>query len=187
MGERREVRRAVRVRRAGSWSPEAEVDRVVLDSDRRRRRRIALECASGEPLLLDLPEATALRDGDGLELEGAGPGSGATGGIVRVVAAPEPLAEITAPDRGTLLRIAWHLGNRHLPVELLDDRLRVLQSSVIEAMVAGLGGVVGRVTAPFEPEAGAYAAGHDRYDRHHDQHDSGAQHHHQHGTSHRHG
>jgi urease accessory protein len=144
---------------------------VVLDSDRRRRRRIALECASGAQLLLDLAETTALRDGDGLELEGGA----LSGAIVRVVAAPERLAEVTAANRGYLLRIAWHLGNRHLAVELLDDRLRMREDSVIEAMVVGLGGAVRRVTAPFEPEGGAYAATHDHphgTSRAHESHES---------------
>ena len=170
-------RRAVRLLRAGAWPSEAEVDRVVLDSEHRRRRRISLACASGAPLRLDLPETTVLRDGDGLELEGGG----IARGIVRVVAAPEPLAEITAADRGALLRIAWHLGNRHLPVELHDDRLLIQQDFVIETMVAGLGGVIRRVAAPFEPERGAYAAGHQH------QHHVAAPHHHSRGPSHGHG
>jgi urease accessory protein len=81
------------------------------------------------------------------------------GGIVRVQAQAEPLAEIHAHDEGDLVRIAWHLGNRHLPVQLLGDRIRIRTDHVIEAMVEGLGGHVNHVAAPFDPEAGAYAGG----------------------------
>ena len=114
-------------------------------------------------MLIDLPQAVRLRDGDGLVVET---------GIVRVQARPEPLLEIHAHDDGELVRIAWHLGNRHLPVQLLGDRIRIRADHVIEEMVEGLGGHVDAIEAPFDPEAGAYAAGgghhhHDHDDDHH--------------------
>ena len=80
-------------------------------------------------------------------------------------ARPEPLLEIHAHDEGELVRIAWHLGNRHLPVQLLGDRIRIRADHVIEDMVKGLGGHVDEIEAPFDPEAGAYAGGHHH---HHD-------------------
>jgi urease accessory protein len=141
---------------AGSWDIGREVDRVLIDYDRRHRRRIRLETEAGGDVMLDLPQAVALRHGDGLEL--------ADGGVVRVVARPEPLAEIHAHAAGELVRIAWHLGNRHLPVQLLDDRIRIRRDHVIEAMVEQLGGHVGHIEAPFDPEAGAYAGGHRHLD-----------------------
>lgn len=111
----------------------------------------------GTPVLLDLAEATVLRGGDALELDG--------GGLVEVVAAPESLAEITGQTAAATVRIAWHLGNRHLPVQLVGRRLRIRRDHVIEAMVAGLGGRLVSIEAPFDPEGGAYSGG-----RHHHPH-----------------
>ena len=148
---------------AGSWDAAREVDQVLIDFDRRFRRRIRLETMSGQAVLLDLPQAVRLRDGDGLVVDA---------GVVRVVAQAEALAEIHAHSDAELVRIAWHLGNRHLPVQLLGDRIRIRQDHVIEAMVDGLGGHVERLLAPFDPEAGAYAGGHSHA------HDDDDDHHH---------
>ncbi len=170
-------RRAVAVARSGSWDMRGAVGTVTLDWDHRHRRRIMLTLDGGGAVLLDLADTTVIRDGDGLELEG--------GGIVRVVAAPEDVCDIaaTAPDR--LARIAWHLGNRHLPVEILADGLRIRDDHVIVAMLKGLGATVARKRAPFTPEGGAYGGasasghahdhdhdhghghGHGRHDHHH--------------------
>lgn len=144
---------------AGSWNLAQEIDQVLIDFDRRFRRRIRLDTVSHRSVLLDLPQAVRLRDGDGLQVEG---------GFIRVVAQPEALAEIHAHTDAELVRIAWHLGNRHLPVQLHGDRIRIRQDHVIEAMVEGLGGHVERIEAPFDPEAGAYAGGHQH---HHDDDD----------------
>jgi urease accessory protein len=151
--------RASAVLAAGTWSD--PVDEVLIDFDRRHRRRIVLTTEKGDELLIDFPQAVRLRDGDGLALE--------AGGIVRVRARPEPLLEIHAHDDGELVRIAWHLGNRHLPVQLLGDRIRIRADHVIAEMVEGLGGHVEEIDAPFDPEAGAYApgAGH-HHDHDHD-------------------
>jgi urease accessory protein len=157
--------RAHAVLPAGSWDDKSQVGRVLIDSDYRHRRRIMLRTEDGDELLLDLPQTTQLKEGDGLHLD--------DGGIVRVCARPEPLLEIHAHDEGSLVRIAWHLGNRHLPVQFVGERIRVHADHVIEDMVAGLGGHVERIEAPFDPEAGAYAAGHLAH--HHDHDDA---HHH---------
>jgi urease accessory protein len=151
---------------ARSWNTAQAVDTVLIDFDRRHRRRILLTTETGAALLLDLAEAARLRDGDGLVLD--------SGGIVCVRARPEPLAEIHAHDAADLVRIAWHLGNRHLPVQLIDDRIRIRTDHVIEAMVEQLGGHVDRIDAPFDPEAGAYAGGHG----HHHGDDEDHPHHH---------
>ena len=118
----------------------------------RHRRRIALQTESGCDFLLDLPQAVRLREGDGLVLD--------RGGVVRVRAKPEPLLEIGAGDAATLVRIAWHLGNRHLPVQVAGPLLRIRADHVIAEMVTQLGGNAVPVEAPFDPEAGAYAGGH---------------------------
>ena len=137
---------------AKSWDPTLSTDEILIDYDRRHRRRIVLKTQSGQEILLDLPQATRLRDGDGLQLQ--------SGAIIRVRARPEPLAEIHAHSDAELIRIAWHLGNRHLLVQLLRDKIRIRQDHVIEAMVEQLGGHIDRIEAPFDPEAGAYAGGH---------------------------
>ena len=142
--------RAISVLPAGQWG--VAVDEIRLDFDRRHRRRILLRTEGGHDLMLDLPYVTRLRHGDGLVRE--------DGAIVRVVAAPEKLLEIHAHDDAELIRIAWHLGNRHLPVQLLGDRIRIRHDHVIAEMVEQLGGHVDAVEAPFDPEAGAYAGGH---------------------------
>ena len=125
------------------------VDAVTLAYVDRHRRRIRLVADSGVAFLLDLPRAQHFADGDGLELD--------TKGYVRVCAALEPVLEIDAVDRAGLLRIAWHLGNRHLAVQVVGDRLRIREDHVIAEMVSGLGGRITRLEAPFDPEFGAYA------------------------------
>ena len=143
--------RASRVAASGAWA-EPAVDLVVLDFDLRHRRRAMLRTEGGREVLLDLVAAARLRDGDGLCLD--------EGGIVRVVAKPEPVLDIRAGDAAALVRVAWHLGNRHLPVQVLGDVLRIRADHVIAGMVAGLGGTATAREAPFDPEPGAYAGGH---------------------------
>lgn len=140
--------RATSVARAGAW-PEAEArDRVVLDFDERFRRRKVLLGEGGLQFLLDLEEAVALRDGDALALEG--------GGYVRVAAADENLVEVRGANAEALARLAWHLGNRHLPVAIKGDRLLIRDDHVIVDMLKGLGASVRAVREPFDPEGGAY-------------------------------
>ena len=159
----RAVKRASQVLRAGTWRAGEAIDRVVLDADERYRRRIALIGESGARFLLDLPEATALRDGDGLLLD--------DGRIIVVAAKPEPLVEIAASgvlDRAAAVaRLAWHLGNRHAEVQIIGGRLRMRRDHVLEEMLARLGAVVTPIEAPFEPERGAYRLER-RLDRRHD-------------------
>jgi urease accessory protein len=146
------MRRASEVRRAGSWNAATAIDRVVLDAAERHRRRIVLNGECGTQFLLDLPHATALRDGDGLVLE--------DGAIVGVAGRPEPLLEIAAGSAHALARIAWHIGNRHTDVQVVGDRLRIRRDHVLEEMLRGLGARLTPIEAPFEPEAGAYAHRH---------------------------
>ena len=159
--------RATSVQAAGTWQGKPH-DVVVLDFDERHRRRISMRGVRGTAFLLDLAEAVALRGGDALLLD--------TGDLIEVVAAPEPLAEITGADAAAAIRIAWHLGNRHLPVQLVGKRLRIRRDHVIEDMVAGLGGRVVAIEAPFDPEGGAYAGGGHSHAHGHDHGDGG--HHH---------
>ena len=125
-------------------------DVVALDLEGRRRRRHVVETRSGETILIDLPEPPRLTHGAGLVLE--------DGTIIRVQAMPEPVVEIKAKD---LAKIAWHLGNRHLPTEIHDQALRIRPDHVIEAMLQGLGAELRHLHAAFEPEAGAYGKHHE--------------------------
>ncbi len=162
--------RATKVFPADAWSHVA-TDTVVLDFDHRHRRRLRMEGEGGLVFLLDLPEAVAIRNGDGLLLE--------DGRIVAVKASDEPLLEIRASDPLHLVRLAWHLGNRHLPVQIEADRLLIREDHVIEAMLQSLGAVTAHVAAPFDPEGGAYeGGGHGHHHGH--SHDHG----HEHGHGH---
>jgi urease accessory protein len=141
------MKRGWAVRRAGFWNPATAIDRVVLDAGDRHRRRIMLKGDRGEDFLLDLDEAVALRDGDGIMLE--------DGSIVLVAGQAEPLAEVAVRTPLALVQLAWHLGNRHTDVQVVGGRLRFRRDHVLEEMAAGLGGAVTTIEAPFDPEAGA--------------------------------
>src|SRR5437588_9193240 len=143
------MRRAIAVHTRGHWPEEAAVDTVTLLYLDRHRRRIRLVADSGAPFLLDLARAQHLTEGDGLEFD--------NGSYIRVSAAAEPVIEIAADSPAELLRIAWHIGNRHLPLQAVEDRLGIRADHVIAAMVEGLGGQVTWINAPFDPEIGAYA------------------------------
>ena len=154
--------RATEVLGQHRWTQSA-ADTVVLDFDDRHRRRMAMTGTRGLEFLLDLENAVALRGGDALVLE--------DGRLVEVVAAAEPLVEIRGADPLHLVRVAWHLGNRHLPTQIMPKGLRIRRDHVIEAMVKGLGARIIDIEAPFDPEGGAYAqAAHDHaaHDHSHD-------------------
>jgi urease accessory protein len=146
------MKRACEIKPAGAWNETSAVDSIALDAHERHRRRIVLTTESGTKFLLDLPQATALRDGDGLLLD--------DGAIVRVAGRPEPLLEIAAANASELARLAWHIGNRHIDVQIAGDRLRIRRDHVIEDMLRGLGARITAIEAPFEPEGGAYAHHH---------------------------
>jgi urease accessory protein len=142
------MRRAVRVIRKGSFAAGGDEDSIVLDFDERYRRRTTLFTQKRRAVLLDLDEVTHMREGDALVLT--------DGSLVLITAKQEPLMEITAPEPGRLIAIAWHLGNRHLPVQFERNALRIRADDVIAQMVRGLGGEVCALSAPFDPEGGAY-------------------------------
>jgi urease accessory protein len=141
--------RAVAVHRAGSWDGPA-ADRIALDYETRQRRRLALTAVGGLAFVLDLPRPSALRPGDALALE--------DGRLIAIEAAAEALTEARVMDENALARLAWHVGNRHLPAEIGAGWLRIRRDPVIAEMLRGLGAEVCEVEAPFSPEPGAYAA-----------------------------
>ncbi|CCQ72722.1 urease accessory protein UreE [Magnetospira sp. QH-2] len=145
------LRRAIAVLPQGHWTGDP-VGTITLAFADRHKRRIRMIDDGGEAFLLDLPDAVLLGDGDGLELDG--------GGVIEVRAAEESVVDIACTDAAHAARIAWHIGNRHTAVQVLDGgRLRMADDLVMVHMVEGLGGAVSRTTAPFEPEGGAYASG----------------------------
>lgn len=162
------MQRTTALIRRADMAGKVAADTITLVRADRWRRRIVLKTDGGHDLLLDLPEATYLAQGDGLLLE--------TGAFVKVVAAREPLLEIHGHSPADLARIAWHIGNRHTACEVTAAALYIQPDHVLEQMVLGLGAHVHHVMRAFEPEGGAY--GH-----------KGAlleSHHHPHGPDHAH-
>lgn len=143
--------KAVNVLKAGRWTAKP-ADTVTLDHDRRHRRRILLTSDRGCEFLLDLGHTVALKHGDALELN--------DGTVVAVQASPEALLEVRAQNQDHLVRLAWHLGNRHLEAQIEPERILIRPDHVIADMLAKLGASVRPVTEPFQPEAGAYSHGH---------------------------
>ena len=158
------MKRAIEVIRAGHWPVAEKVDTVTLPFDDRYRRRLRMLGDGRTDFLLDLVEPIVLRTGDGLRL--------AEGGYVEVRAAEEDLVEVRGHDPAAFARLAWHLGNRHLPAEIGSDRILIRDDHVIVDMLKGLGAEVRKVRAPFDPEGGAYGQhNHDPGHRHGALHD----------------
>ena len=142
------MRRAIAHAKNGDWPTSKAMDGVTLDYDARHRRRYRLRTNGGEDVLLDLAEAVAMADGDGLRLD--------DNHWLSVQAGQENLIETTADNFEHLTRVAWHLGNRHLPAAISANRILIRPDHVIESMVIGLDASIHPVTEPFQPEYGAY-------------------------------
>ena len=151
-------------RPAGFWPKEKAAGTLTLDFDARHRRRIRLTTDQGEEVILDLPKAVAMAEGDGLLLE--------DGNWVKVRAAAELIVEVRHKDPNELTRLAWHLGNRHLPTEIRNQLLLIRPDHVIEHMLHGFGAELVVVRAPFQPDGGAYTTHGHRHD-----HDDRGHHH----------
>ena len=124
-----------------------------LPFESRQKSRLKARLVSGEEVGLKLPRGEILRGGDLV--------TASDGRVIEIVAEPEKLLHIETKE---LAKIAYHLGNRHVPVQVGGDFLRIAQDHVLEEMVGKLGARVSHVEAPFEPEAGAYAGGHHQHD-----------------------
>jgi urease accessory protein len=134
-------------------APQAHADaELSMPFEQRRKTRQRALLATGEEVGLFLDRGVVLRGGDCLLSE--------DGRVVRVVAAAEALMEVKSTDADVLARAAYHLGNRHCPVEIGNGVLRFPADHVLAEMLVGMGLAVASISAPFEPEAGAYAAGH---------------------------
>jgi len=143
-------------RPAGHWPKEKAAGVLTLDFDTRHRRRIRLTTDEGKDVLLDLPKAVAMADGDGLRLD--------DGKWLMIQAAAELVVEIRHQDPNKLMRLAWHLGNRHLPTEIRGKVLRIRPDHVIEDMLQSLGADLLNMQVPFQPEGVAYNS----HGHHHD-------------------
>jgi urease accessory protein len=128
---------------------------LVLPFDLRQKSRLLTRLADGEEVGLMLERGTVLRGGDRLRAD--------DGRVVGIVAADEALMEARCDDAAGLARCAYHLGNRHTPVEVRVDAVRFAADEVLGGMLRGLGARVESLAAPFEPEAGAYAGGHSHH------------------------
>jgi urease accessory protein len=123
-------------------------DLVLLAHDERRVRRKMLRLVHGDEILIDFPQVVTLDDRQVLKLE--------DGRLVEVIAAEELLYEIRARDAGHLLRLAWHIGNRHTPAQLEPGRILIQRDHVLKTMLEGLGATVTNISEPFFAEHGAY-------------------------------
>src|SRR6185312_1512455 len=141
--------RATRVQAAADRKAGAVIDTLILGYAQRQVQKGFLFGVKGTCVELDLAEPVRLRTDDALVLD--------DGGLIEVVAEAEPLIEVRATDIAALARLAWHLGDRHVPVQVLEKRLRLRPDPAIEALLAALGAKVVAIEAPFEPEGGAYA------------------------------
>jgi urease accessory protein len=165
--------RAIRVLHAAERLVTPAIDTLILPHAQRQAQKGFLFGIKGTCVEIDFAEPVRLRTDDALVLD--------DGGLVEIVAEPEPLVEARAADLAALARLAWHLGDRHVPIQVLERRLRLKRDPAIEALLESLGAKVVAIDAPFEPEGGAYAA--PAGDHHHHDHD----HHHGHDHAQDHG
>jgi urease accessory protein len=170
--------RAISVTTAVQRHERPLADTVILDYAQRSAGRVTVTGSNGTVVDIDLQLPVRLRTDDLLVLE--------DGRLVEVVAAPEPLIEARAADVGALSRLAWHLGDRHIPVQVLTNRVRARREPAVETLLASLGAKTTMIDAPFEPEGGAYALSqahdHGRHGHaHHDHDDCCGGHGHDHG------
>lgn len=151
---------------------------VKLPHDLRHLRRKLLHLENGEMVMLDLKDPVLFANGDLLVRE--------DGELIEILAAEEKLFEIRGKDRAHLIELAWHLGNRHLPAQIEEERILILRDHVIRTMLQGLGALVIEVSEPFQPARGAYHGGHSHDHDHEHSHDHDHEHHHDHDHGHGH-
>lgn len=162
--------RAARVIAAAERRGREIADTLILDYAKRSAGAFAATGLKGGAYDIALAEPRRLRTDNLLELD--------DGTLIEVVAAPEPLIEARAGDLPGLMRLAYHLGDRHVPVEVLANRVRVRREPALETLLGSLGVRLAMIEAPFEPEGGAYAAPHGHDHHHGHDHDHGHGHHH---------
>ena len=165
---------ATKILRAGAGRPVPAVDTLILDFEQRSRKQGFVFTHKGMCIEFAFEEPPALATDDALVLD--------DGRLVEIVAAPEPLIEARIADPAALARIAWTLGDRHVPAQLFANRLRIRRNPEIEALLKERGAKTAAIEAPFEPDAAASA--HDHGHDHHHGHDHGHEHDHGHDHGH---
>jgi len=174
--------RATGILRAGDARPGRVAGTLILTFDQRQTKQGFFFTGTGACIELDFAEPPALATDDALVLD--------DGSLIDIVADAESLIEARIPDPALLARVTWLLGNRHVPVQIFANRLRLRRNAEIEAVLAGVGAKVTELVAPFEPDRpqlGGHAHAHDHGHEHH-HHDHGHDHHHHdhdHGDHHR--
>jgi urease accessory protein len=172
--------RVTKVLRAGEARPGRVTDTLILDYEKRQTKQGFCFTGKGACIEFDFAEPPALATDDVLVLD--------DGGLVDVVAEPEAIVEARIGDPVALARLCWRFGDRHVPVQILANRVRLRRNAETEALLAGIAAKVTALVAPFEPDVHATAHahdhhdhghGHDHHDHHHD-HDHGHGHHHHH-------
>jgi urease accessory protein len=143
--------RAIAILRAGQTRAGAIADTLLLDYDQRRTPDGVLTGLKGTQVQIAIAKSESLATDDCLVLD--------DGRLIEIVARPEPLLEVRAPDVAGLARLAWHLGDRHILAELHERRLRVRRDPAVEKLLTSLDAKVTSIEAPFEPEGGAYSGG----------------------------
>ncbi|HEV8095077.1 MAG TPA: urease accessory protein UreE [Burkholderiales bacterium] len=153
---------------------------LCLPFEQRQKSRLHAHLESGEEVALMLPRGEILRGGDLV--------TASDGRVIEVVAEVEKLLHVECESPQALARAAYHLGNRHVPVEVGANYVRINHDHVLEEMLKGLGARVSAIESPFEPEAGAYGAGHQHAEMGHGGkiHEFGEPHDHEHGHDHHH-
>jgi urease accessory protein len=167
--------RATRVVTAAERKDAPVTDTLILPHAQRQAQKGFLFGIKGTCVELDFAEPVRLRTDDALMLD--------DGGLIEVVAEPEPLVEVRAADLPSLARLAWHLGDRHVPIQVFERKLRLKRDPAIEAMLGSLGAKVALIEAPFEPEGGAYEAAADGHHHHEHGDDRGHDHGHVHSDA----
>jgi urease accessory protein len=179
--------RATRVLTSAERRGAPVADTLILPFAQRQAHKGFVFGINGTCVELDFSEPARLRTDDVLVLD--------DGGLIEVVAEPESLVEVRTVDHAATARLAWYLGDRHVPVQVLERRLRLKRDPAIEALLEGLGAKLVAIDAPFEPEGGAYAIPMSDHAHHHHDHHHGHDHHehcdhpdhnHSHGHSHDH-
>jgi urease accessory protein len=127
-------------------------DNVIMDAGERHLRRKLVKLQRGVNVLVDLPQTAKLEDRDCLRLE--------DGRLIQIIASDEDLMEVTARDTAHLVQLAWHIGNRHLEMQIDSQRVLIRSDHVIAQMLNQLGATVRNVREPFSPERGAYSHAH---------------------------
>ena len=156
------MRRATNIIHSNNWKKDEVVGTVTLSYQERHRRRIKMLDDDGCELLLDLVEAAQIEEGDALALK--------DGGVVVVKAADEDVLDIRCETMEHAARIAWHIGNRHTPLQVIDDgTLRIIYDHVLEKMLIGLNAKTSRNEAAFSPERGAYSTPGNSHGHYHDE------------------